>query len=74
MPTEALVTQSLIELNKAVQAGLRVLTREQRRAFLGAAYEELVGYDPFEDDPSSRSKDVLDMLLGNVEARILESE
>lgn len=31
---------------------------------LGAAYKELVGYDPFEDDPSQTVEEVRELLLG----------
>jgi hypothetical protein len=48
-----------------LNAGLAALADDNaRRAFLGAAYTELVGYDPFDDDAAATIADVAELLCG----------
>lgn len=48
-----------------LNAGLAALNDDDaRRAFLGAAYAELVGYDPFEDDAAATISDIAELLCG----------
>lgn len=50
---------------ETLNAGLAALNDDDaRRAFLGAAYAELVGYDPFDDDAAATIADVASLLCG----------
>lgn len=40
------------------------MTTTMSRQQLAAAYLDLVGYDPFEDDPTITESEVAEMLLG----------
>lgn len=42
-----------------------------RRNFLGHAYKELVGYDPFEDDPNQTVEEITELYCGVVQCGIL---
>ncbi|TPN04489.1 hypothetical protein [Mesorhizobium sp. B2-1-2] len=48
-------------------------TEAGRRNFLGHAYRELVGYDPFEDDPSQTVDQIAELYCGVVAESLKES-
>jgi hypothetical protein len=68
----------IAEVAKSIRVGLAALPHDEaRRAFLGKAYEELVGYNPFVDDPLQTVEGVTDLYCGVVKVsfeEVLEDE
>jgi hypothetical protein len=61
-PTEERKTEWLTKL--AVQGRTVLDAGYDRRAFLAAEYVNVIGYDPFEDDPTISEDEVASTLLG----------